>query len=113
MAKNTYWLTDPEGTFAVVEGADERDRWVRTHGWTVAEEPSGDAFVWVRNEENPEVGPMRLNIVAAQDPAWAARGWAPGAPPEPAGSVIAPGPTPAAESQSSKPAATASGDKKE
>jgi hypothetical protein len=90
MAKNTYWIADPtDGTKALVEGVDERDRWVKGWGWSEAEEPQGLDFVWITNS-NPELGASRLNWIAANDPAWAARGWAPGAPPVPVNNAIPP-----------------------
>jgi hypothetical protein len=90
MSKNTYWISDPtDGTKALVEGADQRDQWIQVHGWSEADEPTGQEFVWVANE-NPDLGPARLNWQAAQDPAWAARGWAPGAPAEPVNTALPP-----------------------
>jgi hypothetical protein len=87
MSKNTYWISDPDGTKALVEGTDERDRWVQVHGFVEADEPTGQEFVWVANE-NPELGAARMNWQAATDPAWAARGWAPGPPVEPVNNAI-------------------------
>jgi hypothetical protein len=90
MSKNTYWISDPtDGTKALVEDADQRDQWIQVHGWQEADEPTGQEFVWVANE-NPDLGPARLNWQAAQDPAWAARGWAPGAPAEPVNTALPP-----------------------
>lgn len=86
--KNIYWIADTDGTKALVEGAEERDRWVHVHGWAETDEPTGQEFVWVHNE-NPELLPARMNWQAAQDPAWAARGWAPGAPVEPVNNAVA------------------------
>jgi hypothetical protein len=108
MSKNTYWLVDGEGTRALVEGADERDRLVRVHGWTETTAPDSGDFVWLRNED-PALGPARLTWEAAQLPAWAGRGWSPGAPqvgePAPVEAV-----EPAPKSSPAKAAAT-SGDK--
>ena len=87
--KNTYWITGPDGTKALVEGADERDRWVRVHHWAISDEPQPGEFVYLANE-NPELGPARLTWQAAQDPAWEARGWAPGPPEEPENQVLTP-----------------------
>lgn len=88
-SKTTYWIADTDGTKALVDGTGERDRWVKVHGWTEADEPTGQEFVWVHND-NPELGAARLNWQAATDPAWAARGWAPGAPAEPVNNAIPP-----------------------
>lgn len=88
-SKNTYWIADTDGTKAVVEGADERDQWTRVHGWTEANEPTGHEFVWVRNDD-PEIGAARMNWQAATDPAWEARGFRPGAPPEPVNVALPP-----------------------
>ena len=85
--KTTYWIADTDGTKALVDGTEERDRWVRVHGWAEADEPTGQEFVWVTNE-NPELGAARMNWQAAADPAWAARGWAPGPPVEPVNNAI-------------------------
>lgn len=117
MSKNSYWLADPEGTRALVEGADTRDRFVRLHGWTEATEPERHDFVWLTNE-NSSLGATRMTWEAAQLDAWAGRGWTPGAPPEPGAPVEEPAPVkepaPAPETKSSpaKPSAS-SGEKKE
>lgn len=95
MAKNSYWLIDPsDGSYAYVEGAAERDKWVKVHGWTEAEnEPGPTDQVHLRNE-SPDLGPSKLPRQAAEDPKWAALGWAPGAPPEPVNAAIAHWPKP-------------------
>jgi hypothetical protein len=110
MSKSSYWIADAEGTRAVVEGADERDRWVRLRGWTESTEPDRQDFVWVRHED-PALGAARMTWEAAQLDAWAGRGWTPGAPPEPAGAT----PAPVAEQPKSSPAkaSATSGDSKE
>jgi hypothetical protein len=79
MTKQTYWLSDPEGTRAPVEGADVRDHLVRTQGWTESTEPQGHDFVWLRHED-PTLGPARMTWEAAQLDAWSGRGWTPGHP---------------------------------
>jgi hypothetical protein len=109
-SKNTYWITDPEGTFAPVEGAEARDRWTRVHGWSEASEPDRHDFVWLRHE-NPELGATRMTWEAAQLDAWAGRGWAPGAPNEP-GAAPAPAVEPVAEPTKTTKSGSA-GDKKE
>jgi hypothetical protein len=120
--KNTYWIADTDGTKALVEGADKRDHWVKGRGWTETAEPEGYEFVWLRNDD-PGLGPIRLNWQAAQDPAWAERGFKPGEPDEPINLALSPehplriraeAAAKAAATKSvptSKSAATASGDK--
>lgn len=113
MSKNTYWISDPDGIRALVEGADERDRWTKVHGWAEAEEPDRLDFVWLRHED-PALGAFRMTWEAAQLDAWAGRGWKPGAPPEPVNTAVAhwPAEAPAAEAPKSSPAKPAtSGDK--
>lgn len=115
MSKNMYWIADADGTRALVEGADERDRWSRVHGWSEVSEPQPQDFVWLRNE-NPDLGAARMTYEAAQLDAWAARGWTPGAPPEPQNAAVAHWPTAQetapAETPASKPTKSAtSGDK--
>lgn len=78
MAKNTYWMTDGYGSTALVEGADERDRW-KPLGWSEATEPAGDDMVWMAH---PESG-GRQRFAAAVIEQWQGLGWRPAAPPEP------------------------------
>jgi hypothetical protein len=109
MSKNTYWVTDANGVYAQVEGADQRDLAVRAYGWAEADEPPGDAQVHVVHED-PAISAGRLPYGALEGGAWAARGWRPGPPPE------LPAPTeqaaPAPEAAKKSPAA-AGGDQKE
>lgn len=106
-SKQTYWLADPEGTFAPVEGADERDRLTRVHGWSEATEPDRHDFVWLRHED-AALGSTRMTWEAAQLDAWAGRGWTPGLPP----ALDAPAEEPAPKS-SPAPKSGSTGDKKE
>ena len=78
MAKNTYWLADGYGSKALVEGADERDRWV-PRGWAEADEPAGEDRVWMQHGEHKG----RAQFPAAVVETWQALGWKPAAPPEP------------------------------
>lgn len=78
--KNSYWITDTEGVFALVEGADERDQWTKVHGWSEAAEPGPTDQVHVVNE-HPEVGPGRLPYAAVE--LHAGLGWTAGPPPAP------------------------------
>ncbi len=74
MATNTYWLADPQGVRAPVEGAETRDHLIQVDGWTESTEPGRLDFVWVRNED-PSLGPAQMTWEAAQLDAWAGRGW--------------------------------------
>lgn len=78
--KTMYWIADPEGVYAQVEGADQRDEWTKVRGWTVADEPGPTDQVHVVNE-NPEIGPGRLPYAAVE--LHAGLGWSAGPPPEP------------------------------
>lgn len=110
MSKSTYWIADPEGIRALVEGADTRDRFVRLHGWTESTEPQRHDFVWLRHED-PGLGATAMTWEAAQLDAWAGRGWTPGAPAEPGATAEVAAESPA-KSSPAKPSAS-SGEKKE
>lgn len=83
MAKSSYWVQDPNGgAFALVDGAEERDRWTHVHGWELAEGPAaGDRVHVVHAETNGQA----VLPYDAMDPAgyWANNGWTPGPPPTP------------------------------
>lgn len=113
-SRNTYWLADPEGTRAPVEGAETRDHLVRAQGWTEATEPERHDFVWLHNADNPELGRARMTWEAARLDAWAGRGWTPGLPLASGGVVAEPVASvdPAPKPSAIKASAT-SGDKKE
>ncbi|GIE30176.1 hypothetical protein Ait01nite_032210 [Actinoplanes italicus] len=104
--KPRYWLADPEGVRAPVEGAELRDHLIQVNGWTEADEPDRHDFVWVRNED-PALGAVRMSWEAAQLDAWAGRGWTPGVPDVPGA------PVPAAEPIKTTKPGTAAADKKE
>lgn len=108
MSKNVYWLSDPEGTRAPVEGADLRDYLVKAKGWAEVTEPDRHDFVWLRNEA-PELGATRMTWEAAQLDAWAGRGWVPGLPIVVDHEITGPAAEPAAKSS---PKSGAAGDKK-
>lgn len=103
MNKQSYWIRDVEGVHALVEGADQRDQWVKVHGWSDADEPSATDQVHVINE-NPEIGPGRLPYGAVEG--WGGLGWKPGPPPgvesAPAVEPVKPQTTAAAGGASSK-----------
>jgi hypothetical protein len=76
--KQKYWLTDTSGAKALVEGADERDRW-RPHGWAETDAPVAGDLVWLQHDVH---GGRQLFAAAAAEQ-WAGLGWRPSAPPEP------------------------------
>lgn len=112
--KNSYWIRDVEGVYALVDGATDRDQWTKVHGWVEADKPGPTDQVHVVNE-HPEVGPGRLPYGAVED--WGGLGWKPGPPPE----LVDATKNPALVDQSASPTATppvatkpaTSGDKKE
>lgn len=77
--KQKYWIADPEGVKAEVEGVDVRDSWTRLRGWTESTPPEGQEFVWLQNAEHG--GKQKFSAQAV--PLWAPRGWTPCPPPEP------------------------------
>jgi hypothetical protein len=96
-----YWLTDGAVDFAVVSGADERDRLI-PFGWVATEEPAeGWVYIWRAGVAEPGRVP-----VTAVETLWGPLGWVAGPPP---GGVhpVAPQPSadPAVETKPSKPAA--------
>ncbi|MEU4782843.1 hypothetical protein [Micromonospora sp. NPDC023633] len=76
--KTKYWMTDGYGSKALIEGADERDRW-KPLGWSECDEPAGEDRVWLRHEEHG--GRQRFPAAAVE--LWAAKGWHPSDPPVP------------------------------
>lgn len=80
MTKQMYWLADVDGVKASVEGADERDRWTKVHGWAVTAEPVAGDLVWLQHEETGG----RQVFAAEAAPQWEGLGWHPCPPPEPA-----------------------------
>ena len=81
MPKNSYWIADVEGVYALVEGADQRDEWTKVRGWHEAAEPGPTDQVHVVNE-NPEILPGRLPY-GALGAGLDGYGWRPGPPPAP------------------------------
>lgn len=120
MPKTKYWLSDGLGGKALVEGAEERDRWVPL-GWAQADEPAESDKVWMRHEGIEQPAQFNASVVET----WKALGWEPSPPPEPvdllhdqhlvdpvvadAAPTPKPAAAPAASSTTSTPAA--SGDK--
>lgn len=76
MAKTMYWLTDGFGGKALVEGAEERDRW-KPLGWSESTEPAAGERVWLRHD----VHGGRALFPAETVELWAAKGWQPSDPP--------------------------------
>lgn len=115
MSKSSYWITDADGVYARVEGADQRDLATRLHGWSVADEPGPEDQVHVVHE-NSDLLPGRLPYGALQDEAWSGRGWTPGLPADLASAleVSTEQTAPAAEPvKPTKAAASAAGEQKE
>lgn len=74
--KNTYWISDSEGTHALVTGAEERDRY-KVLGWVDAKEPTeGWLHIWRDGIEQPGLVPT-----SALDTLWGPLGWVAGPPP--------------------------------
>lgn len=80
-AKTKHWLTDPSGTRALVEGKEERDRWVGGHGWADSTEPAtGDQVqVWMQHAKHGGRAKFPASVVET----WKGLDWEPSAPPEP------------------------------
>lgn len=84
MAKQTYWIADPNGgAKALVEGADERDRWIQAHGWVETSEPVSGDMVWVHNPQT-DGRAVLPHDVTTEGSYWRGVGFAPSAPTEPA-----------------------------
>lgn len=106
--KQTYWIADAEGVKARVTSAGARDHWVRVKGWTEADEPTGQEFVWVRNEAPDHNGKGVMNHEALL--LAGGRGWVASGPPGYDDESALP---PIAEPKSSPSKSANSGDKKE
>lgn len=78
MPKTKYWMTDGYGAKALIEGADQRDRWVPL-GWSETGEPVAGERVWMRH---PDIAVPALFAAEAVH-LWQQKGWEPAAPPEP------------------------------
>lgn len=76
--KQQYWLTDGFGAKALVEGADERDRW-KPLGWAGSEEPQPGDRVWMRHEDHGG----RAQFAGESLDLWQQKGWHPSDPPAP------------------------------
>lgn len=112
MTEKTYWLVDAAGRKCLVTGAVERDRWLPL-GWSDADEPVGDEFVWVHHAEVAEPG--RLPVSAWRE-VWQAKGWQAGPPPEPVDPLTGarrPAPTPPVAAEVTTQAKPAAGGEKE
>lgn len=87
MAKTKHWLADGFGAKALVEGADQRDRWVPL-GWSESTEPEPGERVWLRHEEH---GGQALFPAESVD-LWLRKGWQLSSPPIPESPFNAPRP---------------------
>lgn len=76
MTKQNYWISDPAGVFAVVEGAAARDEWTKVHGWSETREPGAGDFVWMEHADHG--GRAKFPVEAAEQ--WAGLGWVLAAP---------------------------------
>lgn len=69
---DTYWMRDDANTFALVVGADERDRLI-PHGWVVVDEPDqGFVHVWKDGIEQPGRAPVALHREVLSQAGWVA-----------------------------------------
>lgn len=91
---NSYWMSNPQtGMYAQMAGAAERDRWT-AWGYAESGEPGPHDFVWMRHPDIAEPARFAWGSRAY----WLARGFAPGAPPNPVDLTVEPtlsGATPA------------------
>ncbi|MFG1659083.1 hypothetical protein ACGFIY_21375 [Micromonospora chersina] len=87
MAKTKYWMSDGYGAKALIEGADERDKW-KPLGWSEADEPAAGDRVWLRHEDH---GGRALFPAESVD-LWQQKGWQPSDPPQPINPFNAPQP---------------------
>lgn len=75
-----FWIADPDGAKAFVEGATDREEWVRVRGWTEAAAPSAGDFVWLQHEVSE--GRQKFPFESVHQ--WAPLGWHPAQPAPPA-----------------------------
>jgi hypothetical protein len=106
---NSYWLTGPDGTYAQVEGAARRDLFIDL-GWSEADEPPRDGWVWLRHSETKAY----VTFVAESLEGWHAKGWEFAVPPvrhtEQGLEALVPAPLDYVEPQPEKTPAPASAD---
>jgi hypothetical protein len=119
--KQTYWIADPNtGAKALVEGAEERNRWTQVQGWAEADEPVSGDLVWVHNAHTDGRTTLPFDAIG-EGSYWKGVGFTPGAPSEPVDLTKDPAlrdqpkpARPAAEStKSEKPASAADKNTKE
>ncbi|GHJ11217.1 hypothetical protein TPA0907_55840 [Micromonospora humidisoli] len=107
--KTTHWMTDGYGNVALIEGADERDRW-KPLGWSETDAPGPGTQVWVRHEETHN----RARLPFAALELWRPRGWSECGPPDSADPFHAVDPADVVDpGQVSEPASPAAATKKE
>ncbi|MEU4367554.1 hypothetical protein [Micromonospora chersina] len=99
--KKTYWLTDGYGAKALIEGAEQRDRW-KPLGWSETDEPEPGDRVWLRHEDHGGRALFPVESVAL----WQQKGWQPSDPPEPINPFNAAQPADVTEAAPAAPAAT-------
>jgi hypothetical protein len=74
--KQTYWIADADGVKAKVVGAEARDEWVKVHGWSETDEPTGQEFQWVRNDAHGGKGVLNHEAALLHE----GLGWFPSGP---------------------------------
>jgi hypothetical protein len=110
MSKQSYWIRDVEGVYALVDGTEARDWWTKVRGWEPADEPGPTDQVHVVNE-HPEILPARLPYGAVPD--MAGLGWSAGPPPDPNGEAPVAAEQPAEQPVKPTKAAASAAEQKE
>jgi len=103
MAKQqTYWIFGGgQGTYALVTGAAERDRWLADGDWALTQEPA-DGWVHIWHADNTTPG--RVPVSALRD-LWGLRGWVAGPPPDGVHPIVPESPADLAAEAKTEPAA--------
>lgn len=82
-SKQTFWIVNPNGgAKALVEGAEERDRWMRVHRWDETSEPVSGDMVWAQNANTGGRATLPWDTLG-EGGYWHGVGFAPSAPIEP------------------------------
>jgi hypothetical protein len=75
--QQTYWVRQPDGATALVEGAAERDQWVKVGGYAETTEPAPTDLVHVVHEQ----GMRGVLAYGAIKDGWDGLGWSVASPP--------------------------------
>ncbi|MCX4470448.1 hypothetical protein OOK41_09030 [Micromonospora sp. NBC_01655] len=102
MTKKTYWMTNGYGSKALIEGADERDRW-KPLGWSVVDGEPAAGMVWMRHEVHGGRAEFPIEVASL----WQQKGWQPSDPPPPADPFNAANPADVATPVPATPSAAA------